>query len=339
MKPSDLKQLLIKLIPARENILCVGSPGVGKSDTVEYAAQQLDYDLIVTHPVVDDPTDYKGMPAVVTRGTGKSAEPAAKFLPFGDLWRMIEADKPTLVFMDDLGQAPPAVQAAIMQLILARKINGHRVSDQVSFVAATNRRQDKAAVQGLITPLLDRFTTVVTMDFDLEDWIAWGIEHDMPPVLLAFARFRPDHINRFEASKDMKKSPTPRSVAGVGRLVNRGIDDYEVLAGAAGDGFATEFVAFMRTWSELPDRNEIYLNPDQVAVPQKADVLYALMGSLAHGANPQNMEATVKYLSRVKPEFSVLCVKDAMLRTPAIKTTRAFTQWALQNKAVFGYDG
>jgi hypothetical protein len=336
MKPSSMKRLLAQLVPANEPVLLVGSPGIGKTDTVSAVTNELDYQLLVTHPVVDDPTDYKGMPAVVRHGD----EAAAKFLPFGDLWKMIEAKEPTVVFMDDLGQAPPAVQAAIMQLVLARKINGHKVSDHVRFLAATNRRQDKAAVSGLITPLLDRFTSVITMDFDLDDWIAWGIDNDMPAELLAFARFRPDHFTRFDANsgKDMQKSPTPRSIAGVGRLYNRKIEDVEVLTGAAGQGFATEFLAFVRTWRDLPDRNEIYLNPNTAPVPEKPDVLYALMGSLAHGAEPANFDATVSYLDRVPAEFSVLCVKDAMLRNPKVKTTAAFTKWALSHREVFGYD-
>ena len=105
-------------------------------------ATSLKHDLIITHPVVEDPTDYKGMPAVVQGDGG----PTASFLPFGELNRMLSATVPTVVMMDDLGQAPPAVQAAVMQLILARQINGRRISDHVSFIAATNRREDRAEV-------------------------------------------------------------------------------------------------------------------------------------------------------------------------------------------------
>lgn len=337
MKPSQIKNLLLNLVPLGETVLLVGSPGVGKTDTVEAAVRELDMDLIVTHPVVDDPTDYKGMPAVVP-ASSKNDVPTAGFLPFAELSRMVKATKPMVVFMDDLGQAAPAVQAAIMQLVLARKINGHKISDHVRFLAATNRRQDKAAVTGLITPLLDRFTTVVTFDFDLDEWVAWGIKHNMPAVLLAFARYRPDNISKFEATRDMKKSPTPRSVAGVGRLINAGVDDFEVLVGAAGEGFATEFTAFYRVWKELPSREQIYLNPKSVDVPTKPDVLYALMGSLAHGANEQNFEATLTYIDRCPPEFQVLCVKDALLRTPDLKTLKCWTQWAVEHAAFFGFE-
>jgi len=338
MKPSQIRKLLIKLAALHEPVLLKGSPGIGKTATVEQLAAELKYELIVTHPVVDDPTDYKGMPAVIGRDT---ANPSAKFLPFGDLWRMIDAEKPTIVFMDDLGQAPPAVQAAVMQLVLARHINGHKISDKIWFLAATNRRQDKAAVTGLITPLLDRFTAVLNYEFDLEDWIRWALQNDLPPVLAAFARFKPDLIAKFEPNKDMVKSPTPRSVAKVGTaLLALGIDDAESVASVTGEGFATEFLAFYRVWSELPDRTEIYLNPDTTPVPgkDKADVLYALMGSLAHGATKANFEQTVRYLNRVPAEFSVLCVKDAISRNKDLKRAKAFTQWALDHAEVFGYE-
>jgi hypothetical protein len=334
MKPSTIRTLLGKLIPAREPALLVGAPGVGKTATVEQLAEDLGYDLIVTHPVVDDPTDYKGMPAVVDH----NGERSAQFLPFGDLWKMIEAKRDTIVFMDDLGQAPPAVQAAIMQLVLARRINGHAVSEHVRFLAATNRREDRAAVTGLITPLLDRFTTVLPFDFDLEDWIRWGLQNEMPAPLMGFARFKPDLIGKFEATKKMEKNPTPRSLAGMGRLLNLGIEEHAALSGATGEAFATEFIAFYNTYKELPDRAEIYLNPDGVPVPDRADVLYALMGSLAHGANGQNFEQTVRYLNRCPAEFSVLCVKDSLARTSELKSSRAFIEWATSHASVFGFD-
>ena len=86
----------------------------------------------------------------------------AEFLPFGDLRALIQADKDTVFFLDDLGQAPPTVQAAAMQLILARRINGHHVSDSVTFIAATNRKQDKAGVSGILEPVKSRFATRCT---------------------------------------------------------------------------------------------------------------------------------------------------------------------------------
>lgn len=140
MKPSQLAALLAKTIPGKRPVLIKGAPGIGKTDVVTQACQAAGADLVISHPVVSDPIDYKGLPAL--------ADGRAEFLPFGELRTLIEANSLTVFFLDDLGQAPPTVQAAAMQLILARRINGHLVSEQVCFVAATNRKQDKAGVTG-----------------------------------------------------------------------------------------------------------------------------------------------------------------------------------------------
>ena len=137
MKPSELSKILEQLVLAQEPFLLVGSPGVGKTEIVQQVAASLGVRCIVTHPVVDDPVDYKGLPGIVPSESG----PRAEFLPFGDLAQLMSASEPTLVLMDDLGQATPAVQAAIMQLVLARRINGHAISEHVTFAAATNRRE------------------------------------------------------------------------------------------------------------------------------------------------------------------------------------------------------
>ena len=332
MKPSQAADLLQKLIPAKEPLLLVGPPGVGKTSLLEQAAEALGYGIMISHPVVSDPTDYKGMPAI----THIDGVPTAGFYPFGDLRQMAETKEDLLVIFDDLGQALPANQAAIMQLILGRQVNGQRISKKVQFVAATNRRQDKAAVGGLITPLLDRFTTIIEILFDLEDWIKWGHQSGMPAILMSFARFKPDLIGKFEPSSDMKKQPTPRSVAGLGRLIKRGIYDVEVLAGAVGDGFAGEFLEFYRTAKDMPSVQDIYRDPFAVAVPERPDVMYALMGALAHGAEESTVIPTVQFLKRCKPEFAVGCVRDILSRNEDLKTNPAIAMWVASNTRMFG---
>jgi hypothetical protein len=335
MRPSDIRDTLLTLIPAHEPALLVGSPGVGKTDMVKEVATTLDYDLLISHPVVDDPTDYKGMPSVVRIDD----EMVAQFLPFGNLRKLINAERETIAFADDLGQAPPAVQAAYMQLVLAREINGQRISDKVRFIAATNRRKDQAAVSGMITPLLDRFTTVLDYEFNLDDWMKWGYNAGMPDILLSFVKFRPDYLSKFEPSRDMKKSATPRSVAGVGRLLKLSLFNMDVLSGAAGEAFATEFLAFHNTWSRMPTRESIYRDPENTEIPnlEESAVLYALMGSIAYGMTTQNIGNAIKYLDRCPKEFAVLCMKEATRRHEELTTTRELARWALENREAFGF--
>ena len=192
VKPSQLRTLLSHAIPAKMPVLICSGPGIGKSSIVEQACAEAEADCIIMHPVVSDPTDFKGMPWV---GDGR-----ATFLPFGDLEQLIHAAKLTACFIDDLGQATPAVQAAAMQLILARTINGHRVSDQVVFIAATNRRTDRAGVSGILEPVKSRFATLVELTADLNDWCVWAVSAGIAPgghcflalSARAFVRLRSD---------------------------------------------------------------------------------------------------------------------------------------------------
>jgi MoxR-like ATPase len=121
LRPRDATQLIGHYLGARIPVLLTGAPGVGKSSIVEQAASAAGFDIILSHPAVADPTDAKGLPWPGQDGR------TATFLPFGDLAQALNAQKPTVWFLDDLGQASPAVQASYMQLLLARRVNGHKL--------------------------------------------------------------------------------------------------------------------------------------------------------------------------------------------------------------------
>ena len=120
MRPKLLKRAVEFCIGSRMPVLIKGQPGVGKTSIIEQVAKKKGFDLIISHPVVSNPTDFKGLP-FPSREKNK-----ADFLPFGDLLKIMNADKPTVFFLDDLGQASAQVQASAMQLLLAREINGKK---------------------------------------------------------------------------------------------------------------------------------------------------------------------------------------------------------------------
>ncbi len=330
MKPSQLKNLLAKAIPARAPILIKGAPGTGKTDIVTQASEVAGARLLISHPVVSDPVDFKGMPWVTKDGK-------AEFLPFGDLRALIEAQALTVFFLDDLGQAPPTVQAAAMQLILARKINGHQVSDQVCFIAATNRKADKAGVTGILEPVKSRFATIVELTPDLEDWVSWALKAGLPTELIAFIRFRPALLHNFTPTADITNSPCPRTVFNVGKLMALGLEadlEYEAYSGAAGEGFAAEFMGFLRIFRNLPNPDMVLLNPEKADVPTDPATLYALTGALARKASENTMDRLCRYSYRLPAEFSVLLVRDSVRQDGQVVNTRAFIEWSSKNADV-----
>jgi len=76
------------------------------------------------------------------------------------------------------------------------------------------------------------------------------------------------------------------------------------------------------------------LNPTHEAVPENAAAQYAVSSALARCASDTNFDRIRLYLNRLPTEFRVLCVRDATLREPAIRTTAGFVQWAVENHHV-----
>jgi len=325
MQANTLIDRLSILLPAGKSVLIVGQPGCGKTDIVHQVAQQIGYDLWIGHPAVADPTDAKGMPAIV--------DGRAEFLPYGDLRRLLEATRPTIAFLDDLGQAPASVQAAYMQLIGARRVNGHILPDCVVFVAATNRRQDKAGVSGLLEPVKSRFHTILQLEPDIDSWSAWAVNSGLPMEVISWARFRPECLTDFRPTADVTNSCCPRTLAHCAENVGLGISDVETLAGSIGQGRAIELVAFLSVWRKLPDPDAVLLDPLNAMVPTDPATLYAIAGALASRASCHNVGRVIAYADRLPEAFGTLLVLDARRRVNngkpgAFESTPEFKKWA-----------
>ena len=330
MDAKNLAKLIEFSFKIKKPILITGRPGIGKTDIIKQAAKNIGCDLIISHPVVSDPTDYKGLPF---SADGKTAD----FIPFGDLRKLLNADRPTMFFLDDIGQAPESVQAALMQLLLAREINGQKISDHVHFIAATNRRQDKAGVKGLLEPVKSRFATIVELEFSVDAWIKWALENKMPVEIISFVRFRPTLIQNFEPTREMTNSPSPRGLAMVGGMIKHGLPqelESEVFTGAVGEGFANELLAFVRMFRELPDIEGLIQKPSEYPVPVRPNIQYALLGALINRVDDLSFQPIAAFMKRMNVEFQVVFYKDLVTMKPQFTGTREFAEFIRTNKEI-----
>jgi len=329
MKPSDLAKVLAATIKAKAPVLITGAPGIGKTDVVAQASVAAGAELIVECAALSDPIDAKGAIMLV--------DGRANFQPVGNLWRLVEATKLTVFDIEDVGQAAPLTQAGYMNLILGRRVGEYPVSPFVTFVATTNRRTDRAGVGGLLEPVKSRFATIVDLEPDVDDWVRWALTAGVPTELIAYIRFRPEMLHKFAPTADLVNTPSPRTVANVGRLMGMGIPaelEFEVFSGAAGSAFASELVGFLQIFRNLPNPDMILLNPDAAEVPGDPATLYALCGALVRRANDNTIDRLVKYFNRMPAEFSVVAMASSITRDPALKDTRAYIDWTIKNQDV-----
>lgn len=322
--PSQLTELLSLFVPRGLPVLITGRPGIGKSDIVEKVAQLTNHELLISHPVVEDPTESKGLPFPSPDGR------TAKFLPFGHLEHALNARRPLIWFLDDLGQASQAVQAAKMQLLLARRVGEHALPLNVTFLAATNRRTDNAGVSGILDPVISRFATVVELAPSIDDWAAWAAEASFPPELVAFLRFRPDLLSMQKTSRDIENTPSPRSWGFVAKTMPFLPEPLKHIsfAGSVGEGAATEFISFLQIFRELPSPAAVLLAPDTARIPESLAALYAISAALAAHATEANFDRVMIYVERLiaggNSEFATLLVRDSVRRAPGIQNSYAF---------------
>lgn len=338
--PKQVMEEMQMLLQANINFMLVGRPGIGKTEMVKAACAAAGIDIVVAHPAIESPVDYKGMPCVID---GK-----AYFLPFANLEKLIYATKPTLFFADDLGQASATVQAALMQLIQGREVAGHKVSEHVIFGAATNRREDNAGVSGLLNPVMDRFA-IFHVDTLMEDWVEWALGKDyIPNALIAAVRFKRELVEGVDEEKDGGKGgrrrgdianvPTPRGLERIGRIMTaKGTHEgmrphYEACIGAAA---SLELDGFMRKLKDLPPLSAILADPENCRIPTEASSMYGMIGALVSASDSANVEKLITYVSRFSKEFQVLFMKDLRKRDPKLTMNAVFISWAQSNAELF----
>lgn len=336
LKPSDIATALAYAVAQKEPIMLVGPPGCGKTSFAKQCAENTNSDLIVFHPVTDDPTDAKGLPWI------SSKSDFAEFKPFGDLYKALTATKPTIVFIDDLGQAMPATQSSWMRPVLERKVGNREFPDCVSFLAATNRRGDKAGVSGILEPVKGRFT-IINVVSDLDDFCnnlfsrgqSYGLCEDTIISGAAFLRFCPDLLNKFNPTADISNSPTERNWVAAFKHAGHNLPGHielALIAGRVGSGPAAQYAGFLKVYRNLPALESILLDPVHAIIPNEPSALYAVAVGLASKAAPGNFDRISTYARRLDEaeygDIASLLIRDSVRRNYQVVNTEAFIRLA-----------
>jgi hypothetical protein len=322
MHQKQLSTFLKAVIPDKKNVMIASAPGYGKTSIVNQTAISIGADVIPMFPAISDPTDAKGLPWVV--------DGVPRFVPFDKLKRLIDATRTTICFLDDFGQAPTSVQASFMQLIYSRTVDGTPISPHVCFLAATNRKTDKAGVFGIIEPVKSRFVTIIELQLSVDDWIEWATINNLHPDVISFVHTRPTLLTDFKPTTDLVNSPNPRTMEHLSYLHSKqfqGEIRFDVYAGAVGAGCATEFENFLQGGFVLPNLKALLANPDSEALPDSVSLLYVLIGQLSVRANKQNVGNILKIADRMPVELGNMLVQQCLDRNPLMTKTSEVVLW------------
>jgi hypothetical protein len=154
--PKGAEELLIALqTPSPKGHLGIpallwGAPGEGKSSFVE-SLRRDDFPVVTLIASIHDPTDFSGLP-VHLNGQVRFAPPEWTFA--------FDETGQGILFLDELTTAPPSVQAALLRVILERKVGFRPLPKGVRVVAAANPPDQVVGGWELSPPLRNRFVHI-----------------------------------------------------------------------------------------------------------------------------------------------------------------------------------
>jgi hypothetical protein len=313
-----------------QSLFLMGPPGVAKTSICFTLAASLNIPkerVLLFRPSLRDPVDLMGTP----RNDGN----VTRWTPPEEFWNFRVGTGPGLIIWDELPQGITAMQNAAAGALLDKQIGPLTLDPQVIQIATGNRTSDKAGANRLVSQLSNR-VKFVDVDAHLDDWCSWAYGANVDPMVIAFLRLRPNFLHDFEP--DRRSNPTPRTWEMVSRSCDHDLSRdlyFADVSGLIGEAAAAEYVGFRDMASKMPNIDWIMTQPDKAEVPSEPGVMYAVCAALASRATDQNFDRVMTYLHRLPVEFSTMAVKDSIIRSPKIKSSRAFTEWAVKNASVF----
>ncbi len=306
--PTGAKALLIAIqTPSIKGqigipVLLWGRPGVGKSSFLEGLHQE-NFPVLTLIASIHDPTDFSGLP-IQENGKVKYAIPEW-VEQFGE-------DGNGLLFLDELTTAPPAVQAALLRVVLERKVGFHDLPALVRIVAAANPPDLMTGGWELSPPLRNRF---VHLQWDLPTAVYLTalekgfvtaelptidpVEHraklpEWKLLVSAFLKIAPNLLHTAPDS-DPYAFASPRSwdfaaalmtsceLLGLSPLQKKGNNttiNMELLKGCLGEGAAIPFIEFLKNL-KLPDPIKVLDGALKVKIRNLNDSeIYVFFGAL-----------------------------------------------------------
>lgn len=157
--PSGAMELLVALATPTPKgywgvpVLVWGTPGTGKSTFIESLARP-HFPVFTMIASLHEPTDFSGLPVL--------HEGRTHFVPpqWVDYFEDTAAGAGGVLFLDELTTAPPTVQAALLRLVLERKVGTYALPPTVRIAAAANPPELAASGWELSPPLANRFVHI-----------------------------------------------------------------------------------------------------------------------------------------------------------------------------------
>ena len=288
-------------------IFIYGAPGIGKTQIVGQAADELGVPMLNLDLQFMAPEDFLGIPRAV------EVEPAdaAKYKETGDkkyLGQGITVSNPPavlprtngpdgkggIIFLDEMNRANKMVLNSIMQFVQMGRLGEFTLPDKWVIVSAGNRPAE-ADVAEFDFALADRFT-VVNFVPKVGDWAEWARKSGkVDDEIINFVERNEELFHYLDPDKGTLKFPTPRSWVDASavlkdEMIEAGVDKwqdlpigviYNIFADQIGPSAAAQLKAYLEVISKVSERDleDILKNPKNAkTLPKTSDFSSVIYG-------------------------------------------------------------
>lgn len=281
-----------------------GSPGLGKSAIVKEVARELEEATGKQVEVIDirlsamEAADVQGIPYVSETGLvatrfvdGEEIQYPVKDMFFSTpSWWPSDSNKIFILFLDEIKNAPPAVQHAAYRLILDRSCqNGETFGENVAVLAAGNLKSDKTGARELLPAAANRFGVHLYIDSKkaAEAFVDYAVQTGFHSAIWGFLQWKSAHV--YTPPNDVEAGfPTPRAWEFVNKHLHNEILQQSpallrtAIAGAIGTEAATAFMGYLDHYKDLPNWPDVRKGKTNYTIPDGGDSLkYAVGTTLA----------------------------------------------------------
>ena len=160
---------------ARRAVLLEGPTGIGKSEIVRAAAEQLGIGMAVLDLSLLEPPDLVGLP-LIEGGRTRYAVPS-----------ILPTEGSGILLLEELNRAERYIQQPALQLLTARTLHEYRLPDGWVCFAAINPQDGDYQVTSLDPALRARFLQL-RVRADRPSWLSWALSANVHPAVVALAR-------------------------------------------------------------------------------------------------------------------------------------------------------
>lgn len=267
----------------------------------------------------------------------------------------LQTGKPVVIMLDEFTKAPQPVQNMLHPLLEARNPRlGDIALPDGSIVFLTGNMAADGVGDNIKAHTLNRVTTVTVRKPTADEWLAWAVNNDIDPVIMAW-------VNQFQHAMDSyldgnndsnpyifnpKKMQgsfvSPRSLQLVSSVVNarEHLTPNAMLAamiGTIGEAGARDMHAFVEYQDQLPTWDEITTDPKKAKLPDSPGACAVMVFSAVAKVDRTTMAAFMEYVERMSTEwqavFAATIAKNPNKNQIAF-TSSKFRDWCAKNEDV-----